>query len=553
MLFASLFLCVLVAYPQKVHANPNDDVVTIKPMDYEEQISDLGAGFFIDKYEGIYVCRPQEPINYNVYHISVDAKNILNNYPGQFDSFYPQYVALVCKDGSWEEIGNGNSASFWIEPEDPGNKSIACFLRESAPAALYGVRCKYKLSDDNWHYEDFKILYTDVNDWTYINVSSEKNNRTYDISKDARRVYNFTGGTLELKITFNDGAADPSLAEIAGKHTDSSSHLPYGAIKSSSSIVSVNKGTMDVTIKTLSGKTYPMQKLDCEFDRSSKNRIKLQFNEKLGNDVYLIQISSRANNQIIGQFIIDNSNMKAGVNLSQLWILVMILGGLLSLGAASAYFVPLIIVKVNEFRVNREIERVDRMKNPDKYTNKEKKTFKQRIDKVIYNLKTPAYKRKKDEEKEQEEIQTEEKQHTNRFDEMLRERHEKRDFMQEHNVTSEEMERMKEKEAAAAADEVNSFAVLRDDDDEEDDIATFHAAKDDISTLETGAYVEGGTTFAKLDSMRDEKSQKVENSNETINNNPENPTVDSGNQNQNDIESQDNNGNNHYDGSGNEN
>ena len=61
---------------------------------------------------------------------------------------------------------------------------------------------------------------------------------------------------------------------------------------------------------------------------------------------------------------------------------------------------------------------------------------------------------------------------------------------------------MKEAEAAAAADEANSFAALRDDDDDDDEIATFHAAEDDVSTLETGSYVQDGATFAKLDSLR---------------------------------------------------
>ena len=66
-------------------------------------------------------------------------------------------------------------------------------------------------------------------------------------------------------------------------------------------------------------------------------------------------------------------------------------------------------------------------------------------------------------------------------------------------------------EAAAAADEVNSFAFLRDD----DEIATFHAAEDEISTLETGSYVQGGTTFAKLDSLQaDEKLQAEKVNNE---------------------------------------
>ena len=86
---------------------------------------------------------------------------------------------------------------------------------------------------------------------------------------------------------------------------------------------------------------------------------------------------------------------------------------------------------------------------------------------------------------------------------MLRERQEKRDFMRENNITSAEMEKIKEAKAALEQDELNSFSVLRDD---EDEIATFHAAEDEISTLETGAYVENGTRFAKLDSLNDDGS-----------------------------------------------
>ena len=182
----------------------------------------------------------------------------------------------------------------------------------------------------------------------------------------------------------------------------------------------------------------------------------------------------------------------------------MIFGGFLALGASSAFFIPLFIVKINENRVNKENERVARMKNPEAYASKKKKSLKEMIDNVIYYIKTPAYKRKKD-AKEKTEEQEEEKVYSNRFTEMLRERREKRDFMREHNVTSEEMERMKEKEEAIAADEANSFAALRDDDDD-DEIATFHAAEDEVSTLETGAYVENGTRFAKLDSLNDDGS-----------------------------------------------
>ncbi|MBO4726624.1 MAG: hypothetical protein J5598_03445, partial [Clostridia bacterium] len=223
-----------------------------------------------------------------------------------------------------------------------------------------------------------------------------------------------------------------------------------------------------------------------------------------------VQFTSNANNRIIGQFIIDNSEMKGGVNLSQFWAVLMIFGGLLTLGAASAYLVPLLMVKINEARVNRENERVDRLKNPDKYAKKDKKSLKEKVQDIINKIKTPKYKRNQVKQENEEEL-TEQKEYQNRFTEMLRERQEKRDFMQEHHVSGEEMEKMKAAEAAAAADEVNSFAFLRDD----DEIATFHAAEDEISTLETGSYVQGGTTFAKLDSLQaDEKLQAEKVNNE---------------------------------------
>ena len=78
--------------------------------------------------------------------------------------------------------------------------------------------------------------------------------------------------------------------------------------------------------------------------------------------------------------------------------------------------------------------------------------------------------------------------------------------MRENNITSEEMERMKEAKEEAIKEEASSFAALRDD-DEDDEIATFHAAEDEVSTLETGSYVKDGTTFAELDSLRDNQPQ----------------------------------------------
>ncbi len=456
------------------------------------QFSVLDAGSFGDN--GIYLCRPETRIASNVYMATISTEPLINSNNKLKNNFHPSFQALVRKNDQWIEIDGQENPDFWIDDQFDGtNYSVAWYLRETAPAAVYGVRCIYEDEDyDEPVTVEFKVLYTEY--WTYINVVNNDGNR---------QIYDFRGGsekTLYLNVTFNDGAADPSLAY--SQQTTGSTGVRVGAIVDDSNIVSLDN--MDVTIRTVSGKVYPVQNLQCEIDQ---NRIAIRFLEYLDNDIYLVQFTSKANDRIIGQFVIDNTVANGRVNLSHLWVVLMIFGGLLTLGAASAYLIPLLIVRINEKRVERETERIDRIKNPEKYTKKNKKSFKDAVNDVIYKIKTPAYKRKKEQEAKDKEQQgpVEEKVYENRFTEMLRDRQEKRQFMREHNVTSAEMEKMKEAEAMAAADEANSFSGLRDDDDE---IATFHAAEDETPTLETGSYVKDGTTFAQLDSMRDvEQSQ----------------------------------------------
>lgn len=485
----ALFFCALIVVPGVNNYRQNNPVTALSTVAVDPiQISDGGAGQFEDEYSGIYLCRTENPHKDSVFKITVGTDNLTKKNDNSKKGFYPEFQALIRRNDRWIELNN--SDDFWFVEEDSSKHSIACYLKEKAPAAVYGVRCRYDRDGSSEKGESiFQILYTEY--WTYIGVTSDDN---------ACSIHNFAGGsnlTLHLNVTFNDGAADPNLRNIGT--TAGSTGVPYGAITDKNNIVSVE--TMNIAVKTVSGKVYPASSLKYEFDSNDKNRVALRFLDNLEKDIYLVQFTSKANGHIIGQFVIDNTDMNGGVNLSQLWVVLMIVGGVLAFGAASAYLVPFFIVRINQARVLTENERVARMKNPEKYAKENKKSLKNVVSDVIYKIKTPAYKRKKEKEEEQP-VPVEEKVYSNRFTEMLRERQEKRDYMRKHNVSSIEMEKMKEAEAAAAADEVNSFAALRDDDDD-DEIATFHAAEDEVSTLETGSYVEGGTTFAKLDSMRE--------------------------------------------------
>ena len=475
-----LIFCVCMLIPKAQNKKQILDNGNLSLMASEYQID--SAGF--DAESGIYLTRPDNPTKDNSYYGSVSAEVLAN---GKMN-FYPEYTALIMQDDVWVEIDNDNG--FRVDVDDPTKRSVSWYLREDAPAAVYGIRCSYEENQDGIVEQVdkyFKILY--AGDWTYINVTNDQGER---------RIQNFSGGeelTLSLNVVFNDGAASPDLYERGDKI---STGVGYGSLNDTY-VVNTRSMVNNIVVKTATGKVYSSKNVKAR--HYLDNRIELRFTEPLDNDIYIVQFTSNVNNRIIGQFIIDNTNSKRGVNLSQLWVILMVLGGLMAFGAASAYLVPLFIVKINEARVYKENERVARMKNPEGYAKKKKKSFKEVIDKIIYNIKTPAYKRKKDAQ-QVEEVE-EEKEYSNRFTEMLRDRKEKRDFMRENNVTLEEMERIKAREAEIAMDEVNSFAGLRDDDDD-DEIATFHAAQEEISTLETGAYVDSGARFAKLDSLRDD-------------------------------------------------
>lgn len=475
-----LFFCVFGLMPSAQKTSSMVNAVLAPKGDYEVVVSDAGA--FGDSAPGVYLTRPEKLSNTsdnNFYRGNIST-DILRS--GK-SNFYPEFTAMVMQNDTWCELIN--SDYFFVEAKDPTFCSVGWCLRESAPAAVYGVRCREKQYGIE---EIFQVLY--AGDWTYINVTNANGERS---------IRGFAGGanlTLDLNITFNDGAAKPDLSS---QGTSLSTNVTYGRL-STDSIVTTQSMLDNIVVKTVSGDIYK-GKIEKLKDRYQNNRVQLRFTESFKNDIYLIQFTSNTDGRILGQFVIDNSYSRGGVNLSRFWAVLVVLGGLLALGAASAYLVPLMIVRVNEARVNKENERIARIKNPEAYATKDKKSLKGIFSKIIYNIKTPAYKRKKEEQEDA--VPQEQKVYSNRFTEMLRERQEKRDYMRKNNITSEEMERRKEREAAVAADEINSFASLRDD-DENDEIATFHAAEEEISTLETGAYVQDGARFARLDSLTDD-------------------------------------------------
>ena len=448
---------------------------------YDIVVPDAGA--FAEGATGIYLTRPEK--------LSVNSTS--NLYQGVISTellrldklnFYPEFKAMIMQNDVWRELTEEEQENFWVETTDPTYCSVNWFLRESAPAALYGVRC------DELNYgvsEMFQVLY--AGEWSFVNVTNDSGMRS---------INNFAGGsnlTLALNVFYNDGAAKPDLSNQSVKEL--STGVRYGRLSYDGAITS-DAIFSKIVVKTISGEVYN-GKIEKLRDRYNNNRIELRFSKPFENDVYLIQFTSNVGGQVFGQFIIDNTSNSSGINLSRFWVIIMVFGGALTLGSAMAYLVPLMIVRVNEARVYRENERVARMKNPEAYASKDKKSLKEIFGKIIYNMKTPVYKRKQEEKVEEE--KKEQKVFSNRFTEMLRERQEKREYMRKNNISIEEMERRKAAEEAIAADEVNSFAFLRDEDDE---IATFHAAEDEISTLETGAYVQDGVRFAKLDSLTDD-------------------------------------------------
>lgn len=464
-------------------------VAGLTTMDVIGPISAENAGSFDN--EGIYLCRPDEPDAEKEYYGSVN----MNSLKTGLRSFRPTLTAVKLNEREKWDPATGTEFTIDVEEaEYNGYESVKWHLREDAPAAVYGIECVYVTDEagENKETKYFRVVYTD--EWTYICVKDDAGER---------RTTNFQGGekTLYLNVTFNPGATNPSLK----KEAIDDGGIAHSAISDARDVVSL--ATMDITVKTLSGSVYKFGRDNYDIV-NDENRVKITFPEKLGNDVYIVQFTSNANQSIMGQYIIDNTQGNGGVNMSGLWAILMIFGGVLTVGASVMYLVPFAIVKINEARVNKENERVDRMKNPEKYAESDQKSLKGIFSKLIYNIKTPAYERNKNKATTEEgkEKPVVEKVHTNKFTEMLSERQERREFMRKNNVTSEEMDRMKEAEEEIKREEASSFVGLRDDDEEEDEIATFHAAEDEISTLETGSYTEGGATFAKLDSIRDDES-----------------------------------------------
>lgn len=429
---------------------------------------------------GLFIRRPEQVTAGNLYEGSVT--NVLDS---GVTNFTPTYQALVKRHDTWVAVTDD---AFRIQVQ-ADQLSVIWTLREDAPAATYGVSCRYLAADGYTTNEDiFAIVYTA--DWTYVAV---QDNAQHNHMTD------FYGGpnrTLPLQVTYNEGATILSLLE--GEQL--ANGTLYGQISGNEVITAEN---FALAMTTVSGKTYA----DTIFVNSVVgNVVSLTFDEPLERgEIYILKFYSALDGRVYGQFIIDNSAAGSGINLSNLWILCVTLGGLMILVSVSLFFVPLIIVKVNENRVYKENLRIAKMKNPDAYV--DNTNLWQRLRTKFKKL---GKKGAKDEVKEVETPQLENAPKERKFTDMIRENREKRAFMEEHGISSDQVEAMQKQNAAMADAQKQGFAFLRDDDDD-DEIASLYQEKVEKPTIETGAYVQDGVTFAKLDSMPDQPADQGQN------------------------------------------
>lgn len=428
------------------------------------------------------------------YFGSVDAHDLYENNGGT--SFNPTYTAMVKHNDIWKYVpvnAQGQcegsfriDSTFDIEASD--KLSIGWELDADAPAAVYGIKCAYPDPVTREIHESiFYIVYTDA--WTYLSI--------YD-QNGSHYLNNFGGGsdrTLTVQVSFNDGAITPTWEPINDEIDDSG--VKYGAI-SKDEIISLD--TLQFTIKSITGESYngmiSVQRIP------NTNLVSLIFADNLANGTYVLQVSSTVDDKIYGELVIYNGVRNAGINLSRIWIFFMVAGGLIVLTAVIMFFLPLSMSKINARRVDKENARIARMKNPEAYANKSGTLF-QRLQ---TKLKKMANRKQKDgaateEAKPQAEPTPAFKP---KFTDLLRERREQRDGM---NKGEKNTATTPANKATQEATEKTGFAFLRDDDDD-DEIASLREVKEEVSTIETGSYVEDGVTFAKLDSLQGENDDQ---------------------------------------------
>lgn len=416
---------------------------------------------------GIYICRPQNTNPTNTYWGSVSKDGI-----GDMQYFYPTVRALIKVNDTWQEVTNDDFQT--VLSADKG--SVYWTLKESAPAATYGVSCEYEGVRDI-----FQVVYTDT--WTYVSVTNA-DNQTY--------LTNFFGGRsrrLNFYIDYNDGA---TVLSVLDEGQELPNKVRYGRI-SPSAIITAN--SLQVSMSTVDGDVYPENRIYTEI---SGNILTVSLDDTLANQTYILKLSSALDDKVYGQFIIDNAGNAGGVNLSQAWIWVMIFGGVLVLVGVVAFFVPLLIIKINQGRVYRENVRVAKMKNPNAYVGDDDNVL-QKLKKGVKNLRKGGA--KEEPEVVVEKPQVEDKSDRVRVTDIIHQNREARKAAEENAISGGKIEAMKKQEEINQNAQKRSFAFLRDDDDE---IASLYEEKEEIPTIETGSYVEDGVTFSKLDSLRDE-------------------------------------------------
>lgn len=467
-LAALLLLCGVVAWGQVPAVSPALNVTALTNDTWEMPElynNEFGGGY------GAYIRRRSEVSADDVYWGTVYADELYQE--SNLTNWNATYSAWVRHNDVWSPAA---SDVFRIE-KAADNLSVNWFLKQTAPAAIYGVRCTYPNPDDDGHSElteTYQIVY--IGDWTYLNVT--------DVDGDNYRT-GFYGGMnqqLELSVSFNDGASVLCFND----------EIPEGSCDVITADEIVSLSSLQVTLQTLSGEAYTGA-ITFQPASENSNRMIVQFDDGLADDFYVVKLASNIDGRIYGQYIIDNTNGSHGFNNSILWILLMVVGGILVFVATLGFFAPLAIIKINENRVYRENTRIAKMKNPNAFAEKSGSFW----DRLKNKFKSKGDKK---DTTTDEKPQVEDSGTTKKFTDIIREKREEREYMQEYGVTSEQVAQIKQQAANEQNIAKQSFAFLRDDED--DEIASLKTETDDVSTIETGSYVEDGVTFAQLDSMK---------------------------------------------------
>lgn len=445
----------------------------VQPLALNEYEIKVGNADTFD-HTGIYICRRQDNAQTGVTYQGTVTKT----FPENVINFYPEITLMMKENDTWRVLPEHNEYFTYTRAWD--NCSVNWALREAAPAAVYGIKCVYAdaVDSDLTREDIYQIVYTDT--WNYVSVK-DANNQT--------AISNFGGGRsrrLTLYVDYNEGATVLSVLQ-EGKVLPNGVH--YGEI-STSEIISTQ--SLSVSLATVGGDVYSGR----IYTEVTGNVLTVIFDDVLANDVYILKLSSALDDKIYGQFIIDNSGRASGINLSQLWVVAMIFGGVLVLFGALAFLIPLLVIKINQARVFHENVRVAKMKNPAAYVDAEGNVL-QRMKKNLKKLRKGGA---KTEEAVVEKPKVENSDSV-RITSVINQNRENRRLAEENAISGGRIEAMKQQEAVDQDAQKHSFAFLRDEDDE---IASLQEESENIPTIETGAYVKDGATFAKLDSLKDE-------------------------------------------------